>query len=53
MDEDKKPEWSDSNNPENFATVIKKGVEHEGNHNQLQKNRFQKRNVRDLPLKNL
>lgn len=38
MTEDRKPEWSDPNEPEKFSTVIKKGEEQEGQSVVIEKN---------------
>ena len=43
MSEDKKPEWVDLDNPEGFASSIKKGVEIAANHNQASKQSFCKK----------
>ncbi|MDN3016592.1 methylmalonyl Co-A mutase-associated GTPase MeaB [Paenibacillus sp. BSR1-1] len=44
MDGDKRPEWSDPNEPDKFSSIIRKGQMQEGQEISIQKNmRFQKR----------
>lgn len=53
MSEDKKPEWVDLDNPEGFASSIKKGVEIAANHNQASKNRFVKKKGQEISIEDL
>lgn len=53
MSEDRKPDWVDLNNPEGFASSIKKGVELAANHNQASNNRFVKRQGREISVAEL
>ena len=47
MDADKKPEWSDPNEPDKFSSVIRKGQEQEAQATSIQKNiRFQKETLK-------
>lgn len=54
MDEDKKPEWSDANEPNKCSSVIRKGLVQEGQSSSLQKNvRFQKRSSSEASVEEL
>ena len=53
MSEDKKPEWVDLDNPEGFASSIKKGVELAADHNQASNNRFVKKKGQEVSLADL
>lgn len=53
MSEDRKPDWVDLDNPEGFASSIKKGVELAANHNQASNNRFVKRQGREISVAEL
>ncbi|KAB2338446.1 methylmalonyl Co-A mutase-associated GTPase MeaB [Cytobacillus depressus] len=54
MNKEKKPEWFDEANPEQFATVVKKGVElPQDSHQFVKKQTFQKRNFHEPNLEEL
>lgn len=54
MSEDRKPEWSDPNEPEKFSSVIKRGQELEVQPNAIEKNTiFQKRKSLEPTIKEL
>jgi LAO/AO transport system kinase len=49
MTSDKKPEWSDPNEPDKCSSIVRKGQEQEGQPASIQKNiRFQKRKISEL-----
>lgn len=54
MSEDRKPEWSDPNEPEKFSTLIKKGEEQEGQSIVIEKNIvYRKRESKDPSVEEL
>jgi LAO/AO transport system kinase len=54
MSEDRKPEWSDPNEPEKFSTLIKKGEEQEGQSIVIEKNIvYRKRQSKDPSVEEL
>jgi LAO/AO transport system kinase len=54
MSEDRKPEWSDPNEPEKFSTLIKKGEEQEGQSIIIEKNIvYRKRESKDPSVEEL
>jgi LAO/AO transport system kinase len=54
MNSDRKPEWSDPEEPDKFSSVIRKGQEQEGQAVSIQKNiRFQKRRTSEPSVEEL
>lgn len=53
MGKDKKPEWFDENNPDQFTSIVRKGVQPESTENFIKPSRFRKKVQQEINIEEL
>ena len=50
MEKDKKPEWFDENNPEQFTSIVRKGIQSESTENVVKQSRFRRNAQQEINI---